>query len=178
MRVARSLIVVALLGLRAQGAHAQGETVRAGVQARVVINAPVRGIAGFFSDRSVVVGTVRGVQSDTLTLDLPRNRGQLVVALSAVARLDTAWSRRTWYTSGASGLVRGAVFGVLMAPIAGLAVQYAVRAASGTAGIHAGLFTIGFSTVSGAAIGVLTRSELWSRVKLRGGAGAVGDVDR
>lgn len=166
MRVVRSLIVVALLGLRANTAHGQGEALRAGVQARIVIDAPDRGIAGFLSDRSVVVGTVRGVQSDSLRLDLPRNRGRLVVALSAVARLDTAWSRRTWYTSGASGLVRGALVGVLIAPIAGLAAEYAVRGANGTTAVRAALFTIGLSAAGGAVSGLVARSELWSRVKL------------
>ena len=166
MRVVRSLIVVALLGVRAYAAYGQGDALRAGVQARVVICAPDRGISGFLSDRSVIVGAVRGVHSDTLTLDLPRNRGQLVVPLSAVARLDTAWSRRTWYTSARSGLVGGALLGVLIAPIAGLAAEYAVRGANGTTAVHAALFTIGLSAAAGAVSGVIARSELWSRVKL------------
>ena len=169
MRVVRSLIVVALLGLRAHTAHGQGDALRAGVVARVVVIAPAGGIAGFFRDRSVIVGTVRGVHSDTLTLDLPRDRGKLVVPLAAVARLDTAWSRRTWYTSAGSGLVRGGLLGVVLAPIAGLAAEYAVRGGTGTTAIHAALFTIGLSAAGGAVAGVVARSELWSRVKLPSG---------
>jgi hypothetical protein len=169
MRAVRSLLVVAFLGVPADAAHGQGDALRAGVQARVVISAPDHGISGLLSDRSVIVGTVRGVHSDTLTLELPRSRGQLVVPLSAVARLDTAWSRRTWYTSAGSGLVRGALFGLLIAPIAGLAAEYAVRGANGTTAVHAALFTIGLSTAGGAVSGIVARSELWSRVKLASG---------
>lgn len=151
--------------MRAHEAHAQGDAVRVGVQARVVIAAPDRGLAWFLSDRSVIVGTVGGIHSDTLTLDLPRDRGQFVVPLSAVARLDTAWSRRTWYTSAGSGLAHGALLGVLIAPIAGLAAEYATRGANGTTAVHAALLTIGLSTAGGAVSGMVTRSELWSRVK-------------
>jgi hypothetical protein len=65
--------------------------------------------------------------------------------------------------------VRGALLGVLIAPIAGLAAEYAVRGANGTTAVHAGLFTIGLSTAGGAVSGMVARSKLWSRVRLPSG---------
>lgn len=157
----RLLFVLALVLAGAVELSAQHTAPNPGERVRVTLSSADSRLL-FTPPPPPLVGTVLGIERDTLRLRLTPGAGQAWLPLREVVGIEVSRGPVSRFEGMLRGLARGALQGFVLAPLVYLATRDSDRALEG------GLIVVGVSAASGGVAGAIAPGERWQPLEPAG----------